>query len=110
LFCAQQLAGFRGSAEFDSVTVVRNGREYRVGARNIGGIPFLNRQRKSHALTGALIGGGLGFAGAAFASLQGTGGFGSNALILGGMGAIVGAFSGSKYLTDWPRVLQDAQP
>jgi hypothetical protein len=112
LFCAQQLNRLNSMLdriEFDSVTIVRNGREYRLAARNVGGIPFLNRQRKSHAIAGALIGGGLGFATAAFASVQSGVGFGSSALILGGTGAVIGAFSGSKYVTGWPRVLQEEQ-
>jgi len=85
---------------------VRNGLGYRVAVRNAGGIPLANRQKKAHALSGALIGGGLGFATAAFASIHGSR-FGSNAVILGGMGAVIGAFSGSKYMTDWPRVLRE---
>jgi len=107
LFCIQRANGLIDAAQFDTAVFVRNGREYRVAVRNAGGIPLLNRQKKQHALSGALIGGGLGFATAAFASIQGSTRFGSTALILGGTGAVIGAFSGSKYLTDWPRVLRE---
>jgi hypothetical protein len=107
LFCMQQANSLALAAD-DSAIIVRNGQEYRIAVRNAGGIPLMNRQKKAHALGGALIGGGLGFATAAFLSVRGTSsGFGSNALILGGTGAVIGAFSGSKYLTDWPRVLQE---
>jgi hypothetical protein len=107
LICIQRADGQVDIAQFDTAVFVRYGREYHVAVRNVGGIPLLNRQQKSHALSGALIGGGLGFATAAFASIHGNGGFGSTALILGSTGAVIGAFSGSKYLTDWPRVLRE---
>ena len=110
LFCIQQANSLNALTPFDSAIIVRDGLEYRVAVRNAGSIPLMNRQKKAHALSGALIGGGLGFAAAAFLSVRSnSSSFGSNALILGGTGAVIGAFSGSKYLTDWPRVLQDAQ-
>jgi hypothetical protein len=108
LFCMQQANSLALAAD-DSAIIVRNGLQYRIAVRNVGGIPLMNRQKKAHALSGALIGGGLGFATAAFLSVRSnSSSFGSNAVILGGTGAVIGAFSGSKYLTDWPRVLQDA--
>ena len=106
LFCMQQANTLNSLTPFDTAIIVRNGLEYRVAVRNAGAIPLMNRQKKAHALGGALIGGGLGFATAAFLSVRGNSSFGSNALILGGTGAVIGAFSGGKYLTDWPRVLQ----
>ena len=105
--CAQQAQGPFARAGFDSATIVRNGRDYRIPLRNAGAIPLLNRQKKSHAVSGAFIGAGLGFMAAAVANGHGGSGFGSTAIILGGTGAVIGAFSGSKYLTDWPRVLAE---
>ena len=110
VFCDQRAIGLFGGAGLDSVIFMRNGLEYRVAARNIGGVELLNRQKPAHALHGALIGGGIGVFGALIASLQGgEGKFGYTALVLGGTGAMIGGFAGSRYWGNWPRVLQDAR-
>lgn len=103
-FCIHQTTGVIHLAGFDSTTFLEQSRMYQIAVRNVAGIPLLNRQQHSHALTGALIGGGVGFLTSAFAN--GGSAFGSRNLILGGAGAMIGAFSQSKWLTDWPRVLK----
>jgi len=105
--CAQQAQGPFARAGFDSATIVRNGRDYRIPLRNAGAIPLLNRQKKAHAVSGAFIGAGLGVMTAAIANGHGSSNLRSTAIILGGTGAVIGAFSGSKYLPDWPRVLAE---
>jgi hypothetical protein len=105
--CAQQAQGPFARAGFDSATIVRNGQDFRIPLRNAGGIPGLNQQKKAHAVTGAFIGAGLGVMAASIANPHGGSGLRASAIILGGTGAMIGAFSGSKYLTDWPRVLAE---
>lgn len=108
VFCIQT-TGVLNLVQFDSAVVVPRGMGYQIWASNAGGVPLLNRQKKQHALSGALIGGGLGLAAAAFGSVNSGAGFGSHALILGGAGAVIGAFAGSKYWADWPRVLRGSR-
>jgi hypothetical protein len=105
VFCIQT-TGVLNLVQFDSAVVVPRGMGYQIWASNAGGVPLLNRQKKQHALSGALIGGGLGVAAAAFGTVNNGGGFGSHAVVLGGAGAVIGAFAGSKYWSDWPRVLR----
>jgi hypothetical protein len=113
LFCAQRMNGAMNRADFDSVTFVRNGRSITLSARDARALALLNHQRRVRVVTGALIGGGLGLASAAFVAVRSDmakdGRFVATALTLSGMGALIGGFSGSRYWGNWPRTLQDAQ-
>jgi hypothetical protein len=112
-FCAQRSDFLFSRTRFDSVSIAHDGREYQVAARNADGTDLLNRQRKSHALAGALIGGGAGLVGGALIGANDHRSPQSHhvatALTLGGLGALVGGFTGSRYWGSWPRVLQHAQ-
>ena len=122
LFCARRLNGMIDRALFDSVTFVGPDHEIRFAISDVRALNRFNRDKRSHAIAGALIGGGAGFFGTMFlgvinGSNSNSQGFNSGksgpsvgtAFVVGGMSALLGAFSGSRYGGDFPRVLQDAQ-
>jgi len=120
LFCARRLNGLIDRALFDSVTFVGDAHEIHFAVSDVRALNRFNHDKRTRAITGALIGGGLGFFGTMFLGVMkgsdsNSQGFSKSgptvgsALVIGGMGAVVGAFSGSRYGGDFPRVLQDAQ-
>lgn len=120
LFCARRLNGLIDRALFDSVTFVGPDHEIRFSVSDVRALNRFNRDKRSRRIAGALIGGGIGFFGTMFLGVingsdpnsQGFNKSGPSvgtALVIGGMGAVLGAFSGSRYGGDFPRVLQDAQ-
>ena len=122
LFCARRLNGLIDRALFDSVTFVGTDHEIRFAVSDVRALNRLNRDRRTRVVAGALIGGGVGFLSTVFlgamrGSESNSQGFSSGkggpsfgtALVVGGMGALAGAFSASRYGGDFPRVLQDAQ-
>src|SRR5690349_13683481 len=122
LFCARRLNGMIDRALFDSVTFVGPDHEIRFAVSDVRALNRFNRDKRQRRIAGALIGGGVGFFGTMFlgvmnGSNSNSQGFNSGksgpsvgtAFVIGGMGAVLGAFSGSRYGGDFPRVLQDAQ-
>lgn len=122
LFCAARLNGLIDRAQYDSVTFVGNDREIRFAVGDVRALNRFNHDRRMRKLSGALIGGGIGFFGAMIiGTMKGYGagnqGFKSdnngpsvgNALIFGGMGALAGALTGSRYSGNFPPYLADAQ-
>ena len=120
LFCARRLNGLIDRALFDSVTFVGTDHEIRFAASDVRALNRLNHDKRSRAIAGALIGGGVGFFGTMFLGVingsdSNSQGFSKSgpsvgaAFVVGGMSALLGAFSGSRYGGDFPRVLQDAQ-
>jgi hypothetical protein len=109
LFCARRVNGVFDRGGVDSVTFLGGGHQFRLPARDVRAVTALNRQRRANAMTGVLIGGGVGVIGAAFAGLRGISSFGYSAVVLGGTGALIGGLAGSRYGGGWPRVLEDAR-
>jgi hypothetical protein len=122
LFCAERLNGQIDRALFDSVTFIGGDHQVRLAISDMRALNRFNRDKRDRVITGALIGGGLGFLSTVVLGLR----YGSdldehglqtadngfslrNAFVVGGMGALVGAFSGSRFGGGWPRVLEDAQ-
>ena len=121
LFCARRLNGLIDRALFDSVNFVGPDHEIRFAVNDVRALNRFNHDRRMRKLNGALIGAGLGFFGTmALGVINGSGtnnqGFKSgggpsvgSALIVGGMGALAGALTGSRYSGDFPPYLADAQ-
>lgn len=122
LFCARKLNGLIDRALFDSVTFVGPDHEIRFAVNDVRALNRFNHDRRMRKLNRALIGGGIGFfstiiLGTINGSDKNSQGFSSgnsgpsvgSALIVGGMGALAGALSGSRYSGDFPPYLADAQ-
>ena len=121
LLCARRLNGLIDRALFDSVNFVGPDHEIRFAVNDVRALNRFNHDRRMRKLNGALIGAGLGFFGTmALGVINGSGtnnqGFKSgggpsvgSALIVGGMGALAGALTGSRYSGDFPPYLADAR-
>jgi hypothetical protein len=121
LFCARKLNGLIDRALFDSVTFVGPDHDIRFATNDVRALTRFNHDRRMRKVNGALIGGGLGFfstllLGVMKGSDTNNQGFKSGggpsvgtAFLVGGMGALAGALSGSRYSGDFPPYLADAQ-
>jgi hypothetical protein len=121
LLCARRLNGLIDRALFDSVNFVGPDHEIRFAVNDVRALNRFNHDKRMRKLNGALIGAGLGFFGTmALGVINGSDtnnqGFKSgggpsvgSALIVGGMGALAGALTGSRYSGDFPPYLAVAR-
>jgi hypothetical protein len=105
--CVRHMSGTLEHVDGDSIVFIRHGQPVRVAMRNVRALEQLNGRSRTRTVVGGVVGGAIGVIYAGVIGIAGAyrtdSQFIATAAVLAAGGAAVGAYSGGRRWSEWPR-------